>query len=113
MNNGTTFTIRYADSEDASVMEAFLVEIFEEVREHILSAYRDGVREILKVHPRTLINMIAANIVVNLVRGSLIANSTIAMRMEAIEETIDELNEIIRFIWHAFETTLASEDKMN
>lgn len=113
MNESRNFTIRFADPEDASVMEAFLVDIFHEVRERIFDAYRDNIPEIIKMHPRTLINMIAGNLVVNLVRGSLIVDSTVAMRMEAIDETIEELSEIIRFIWQAFETTLAPEDQMN
>lgn len=113
MNNGTNFTVRFADSEDVTIMEEFLIGIFVEVRERILDAYRDKIHEIVKVHPRTLINMIAGNLVVNLVRASLIVDSTIAMRMEAIDETVEELSEMIRFLWQAFETTLASEEQMN
>jgi len=113
MKDSTNFTIRYADPEDATVMEAFLVDIFEAVRNRMLAAYRANIPEIIKVHPRTLINMIAGNVVVNLVRGSIIPESTVNMRMEAIEDTLDELTEIIRFVWQAFETHLAPEDNPN
>lgn len=113
MKDNANFVVRYADHDDATVTETFLIDVFEAVHDRMMAAYRADVPEIVKIHPRTLINMIASNVVVNLVRNCLIPASTVNMRMEAIEDTIDELTEMIRFVWQAFETTLAPEDKPN
>lgn len=108
-----SFNISFVDDKkDAAVIEFFLCDIFESVRNRVLAAYRAELPAIMKTHPRTLVNMIAANVVVNMVHGAFIPDTTSQMRLEAMEETIEELSQIIRFVWRTFETMLAPEDNI-
>lgn len=113
MNKPSDFTIRYIhDPKEATIVEEFLCDIFMAVKDRVLEAYHADLPEITNMQPRTLTNMIAANIIVNMARCSLSPNITLEMRLEAMEEIIDELSEIIRFVWRTVEVIVIPEENM-
>ncbi|HEX4045433.1 MAG TPA: hypothetical protein VHZ76_07205 [Gammaproteobacteria bacterium] len=109
----SNFNIQFTSSDSMPNLKKFIEELTLSVRKKIIHTLECNFQDLNEIHPRTLINMIASHIVINLSHSVMNEFITPRMKQEAMNELIDELSAMIRFMWRAIDTLAADETVAN
>lgn len=96
-------------AEPNNALQKAMVEIVGAVKSRLCAALRDEETGLIDVHPRTIISMVATNILVGLLEQSIGHQSTITYRLKMVQSALDEISDMTMGLWKALEAQEANE----